>query len=788
MKQYHTFLTVLFFVFAAGTVAGVSNSDMFEPGKGRDDVNVAVLPTQVENAGDIPWAASVLPNQITDLLNRFTAVKLLSRNESILNQIQQELQFQLTHGSETGSPSIGEFTNGDYFITSRISKTGRSIYNLYLEFIQLQQEEDGSLSPAIIAVSNGEYSLNDIRENAVKIALAGMFSDMGVILTDAGNTALLAGIEVNKVQARTAVAQAEDADFEGNSFDALFYKNKARQLDSSLGKLKKTSSEDELLGVGTGTAIADDATAQRKWNNNIISMEKLFVDHPPFEIYYTPNPKQFGKTSYETQTASLEFSVSFRRGVDFKVSQAMLDDVAGGLRKTGNQEKWGFTGWPQKPIPAIFNSEKVPHFEGLREYLITAELVDNLEKTIQVQTFTLQSQLLLNRGKIGADSTQRLRVVFPNVPVENTSNTHVKIVSINGYPVINMDRDAEAAANFINVVAVKKLPMRQRPGISKDERRVAVIAQFPAFVPPPLRAEQVPEAVQTGAALAGTALTAEQAAEQALAGMDAALAGGPVSGEEVPLTPAELAAKRQDQAAQEELARRQQELAKQQEEYNKQQAYIKEQEEIERQKNELERQKKQEEAAALQRQKDLEEQAKQEKKDKRKARRDAVPLHNRFGLGVAVLSDLKNFNMLTMKGDLDIGIRNFALEGIFTCPIKQHIYDDSLQGAGDSSFVYGFGGGMGYTFYSNYFLGTLTVGIHHMSFMDKKSINTLYSQLKLDLVPFKKGIALRLGLLLEGAGDSWGDTYKRYFDDRWAFKAGSFLLYHRFQAGLVVWI
>jgi hypothetical protein len=146
--------------------------------------------------------------------------------------------------------------------------------------------EDGNIRPSVVAVSNEFYSQNDIRDNAIKIALSKMFPDMGIILTSAGTAELLAGVQVNKVQARTAMAMAEDADFAGNSFDSLFYKNKAKQLDSSIGRglLKQSKAEEELLGVGTGTAIADDAAAQKRWNENILKMEKLFVDHPPFEL------------------------------------------------------------------------------------------------------------------------------------------------------------------------------------------------------------------------------------------------------------------------------------------------------------------------------------------------------------------------------------------------------------------------------------------------------------------------------------------------------------------------
>jgi hypothetical protein len=783
---FFSFVFLAAFLFFAEPLRADSRTAMFEEGKGRNDVNAAVLPTQLENSGEISWAASVLPNQIVDILNRFSEIQILSRDQNTLNQIQKELEFQLSHGSETNSPALGEFTNGEYLFTSRLTKTGRNIYNLHLEFIQLQRGEKGTISPVIIAAGNDFYSSNDIRDHAVKIALNAMFPDMGVILTSAGTAELLAGVQIKKIQARTAMAQAEDADFAGNSFDSLFYKNRAKQLDSSIGKglLRQSRAEDELLGVGTGTAIADDAAAQKKWNENILKMEKLFVDHPPFELYYTPNPKQFGNTDYASNTASLEFNISLRRSVDLRVSQTMLNDVSRGLQKTGNVKKWGFEGWPQTPIPNIYNREKIPHFEGLRQYLVTAELVNDRDETILSQTFSLHSQLLLAGSRIGADSTQRLRIIFPHVPVENTSNTHVKISSINGYQVLGKDRGGEKGNDFIRVTPVKWLPFRQAPSIPAKKRLVPAIAQFPALIPPP------PAPRQNLPALSSAPPGA--AASDAAAGEEAARALGEKA---APPPPAALARE------QDEPARRQQELARQQEEFDRQQRHLEEQEATEREKRELALKQRQNEEAAKRRAEEARELERQRAEEARRAKNRAVPTYNRFGFSVLALTDFQNWNLLSLKGDMEIGFGHVTLEGVFAAPLNQNVYDvpgadhnrtiQSGANAGEKAenfFVCGLGGGAGYTFYSNYFLGTLSLGVNHWIFVDQEYINLPYLQIKADLLPFKKGLGLRLGYLVEGASAGWGGAYTRYFRERWTYQAGDFRFYNRFQAGLVLWL
>jgi hypothetical protein len=780
----------LFFILAAVFFAEPAGADprtaMFEEGKGREDVSAAILPTQMENAADIPWASSVLPNQIVDILNRFSDIQILSRDQNTLNQIQKELEFQLTHGSETNSPALGEFTNGEYLVTSKIIKTGRNVYNLHLEFIHLQRDQNGNIRPVVIAANNGFYSQADIRDSAVKIAVSIMFPDMGVILSGAGAAELLAGVQVNKVQARTAIAQAEDADFAGNSFESLFYKNRAKQLDSSIGKglLKQNKAEEELLGIGTGTAIADDAAAQKKWNENILKMEKLFVDHPPFELYYTPNPKQFGNTDYASNTASLEFSISLRRSVDLRVSQTILYDISRGLQKTGNVKKWGFEGWPQTPIPAIYNREQIPHFEGRRQYLVTAELVNDRDEVIQSQTFSLDSQLLLSGSRIGADSTQRLKVIFPNVPVANTSNTHVKIRAINGYQVLGKDRESgENATEFIRVVPVKRLPFRQRPGIPAKKRLVPATTQFPALIPPPPNPQRYLPADPPAAPSAGQ--RAEQVLEEASAS---------------PSSPAALAKEQQEQAEQADLARRQQELARQQEEFNQRQQYLEEQAALEREKQEIARRQQERFEAEKRQEQEAREQERQRKLEARKAKNRAIPTYNRLGLSAAALMDFQNWDLFSLKGDLEIGFANLTLEGVFAAPLRQSAYDvpganhdrpvlsGPAEAKEENSFVSGLGGGLGYTFYSAYFLGTISLGCNHWTFVDAEYINMPYAQIKADLLPFKKGLGLRLGYLVEGASPSWGTAYTRYFNDRWTYHAGDFRFYNRFQAGLVLWL
>jgi hypothetical protein len=99
-SAHHKLLPVLFillFVIPTGKAGAAAKPGTLEPNKGRDDVHVAVLPTQLENAEDISWAESLITGQINNILNSFSDVTILSRDRNILNQIQRELEFQLSY-------------------------------------------------------------------------------------------------------------------------------------------------------------------------------------------------------------------------------------------------------------------------------------------------------------------------------------------------------------------------------------------------------------------------------------------------------------------------------------------------------------------------------------------------------------------------------------------------------------------------------------------------------------------------------------------------------------------
>jgi hypothetical protein len=134
---------------------------------------------------------------------------------------------------------------------------------------------------------------------------------------------------------------------------------------------------------------------------------------------------------------------------------------------------------------------------------------------------------------------------------------------------------------------------------------------------------------------------------------------------------------------------------------------------------------------------------------------------------------------------MDIGIYNVALEGFFGYPFKQDVY--GIDSGNESDKAISFGGGAGYTYFSRYILGTITVGVDHWKF-PWADINLPYAQVELDVMPWKKGFGLRFGYTAEIGSTEWGSGYKSYLRDEWTYKMGDFQMLGRFQAGLILWL
>jgi hypothetical protein len=97
------------------------------------------------------------------------------------------------------------------------------------------------------------------------------------------------------------------------------------------------------------------------------------------------------------------------------------------------------------------------------------------------------------------------------------------------------------------------------------------------------------------------------------------------------------------------------------------------------------------------------------------------------------------------------------------------------------------GADMGFTYIWEYALLSLEGGLGYVWLNEEDGIIVPNLLAKADIVPFKKGFALRLGYLAEFASTGWSDNYKAAFSSSRAFKAGSLGIMGRVMAGFAIW-
>jgi hypothetical protein len=159
----------------------------------------------------------------------------------------------------------------------------------------------------------------------------------------------------------------------------------------------------------------------------------------------------------------------------------------------------------------------------------------------------------------------------------------------------------------------------------------------------------------------------------------------------------------------------------------------------------------------------------------------------RIGLSGASLLSPSAFNASSWIAGLELRLKKLALEAQVQAPFDTGIYDDPAVAA-NAGDVYGFNVGLGGAIGNKFVLASILAGYNHTNLHNNESVNLPYAQLKLDIMPWRRGLGFRLGYMAEAGSMGWGDVYERYFNERWAYKINdSFRINGKITAGLVLW-
>lgn len=268
---------------------------------------------------------------------------------------------------------------------------------------------------------------------------------MGITLTDAGKTRLLAG-DAGTAAVESALAKGITAQNQGSTVEALswFYQAAAAAAaaadpsSAEIENLLNALSVRVVSSGGFGTAVRNDIQQRRAWLGMMKECAAFYQEHMPFDIVYDPILQQTGNTDYVNGSADFSFSAALHPAESvFKV----LNDLLRGLENTGRPEKWGFSGWPLLPVNPPDPAATV--FNGARTFRFTIEavLLNEAGNEIGRQNFSLSSGSLsftAGDAQIPMPASDNRTVNFSRISIKNLSGTGtitLKILKVNGIDV-----------------------------------------------------------------------------------------------------------------------------------------------------------------------------------------------------------------------------------------------------------------------------------------------------------------------------------------------------------------
>ncbi|GHU05521.1 hypothetical protein FACS1894147_11760 [Spirochaetia bacterium] len=162
----------------------------------------------------------------------------------------------------------------------------------------------------------------------------------------------------------------------------------------------------------------------------------------------------------------------------------------------------------------------------------------------------------------------------------------------------------------------------------------------------------------------------------------------------------------------------------------------------------------------------------------------ASPMDTRFGIiAGGLLSPMASVETASAMASLEWGMKHFTLEAMAL------LVPQKLQSvAGPDDLVFGIGGGVGTAFVTDHLLATFSGGVSAANLRDWGMVLIPYGHLRIDFLPWGRGLGLRLGFMAEAGAPGWGEAYRKYFDEEWTFGADWLRINPRIMLGLGLWL
>jgi hypothetical protein len=390
-------------------------------GDGGADLRLAVMEPEGVEVSD-PWLLNLIQGVLISDFRKYTeALAIDSRRNT----------------GETSSAPVGARA----LLTGKLTATGSYVYILNLVVTDVER---GTLKATHTATVTAAQLVS---LGAIKAASLDLMGQLGIRLTEAGLKSLET-VDPRERDAEIALARGIQADKKGNTIESLSYLYNAVSYDPSLEdalSLLEVMAGDLAAGR-VGDALRNDLANRENWKKILDNFEEFYTAHLPFEVVYVPLVSAKGNTDYDAGTVILQFRITMRESQEFETMNKVLVLITEGLKKSGQQEVWGFANWPYR----------APLFRKARGHMLRAELVNENDDILDTIDFELSERMVVLRGTIRADSTQNRDMVFGAVDVKQLKGEYVRITTIDG-----MKIEESQEAGYIKITPAETMPSKK---------------------------------------------------------------------------------------------------------------------------------------------------------------------------------------------------------------------------------------------------------------------------------------------------------------------------------------
>ena len=375
----------------------------------------------------------LLQTQLTDTFNKFSPITVVDRqNESIADK--EIANAENGSYSDKGYAEFGKKLNAQYVAIPNLIGKGID-FSLSIRIIKTEENK------VYYSYNNNSVTATAIKNGtAINLAVKEILDQMGIMLTEAGKTAILGSVDTSTLKAQENLSKGINASKRGTTVEAMQYYYAAAEYNINNTEINQRLSQIQSA-ASTGN-IGDQVRGEQQiydyWKKTLSEADTYFDNNPPFQIVYSTDIKKRDRSTkdFEKGVVTLEINCGVFPN---QSSQKAVKTLKQGVKESPQAIKDAFSSWPRQKT--IQNNNNNYYYSSSRNEWIDAEnctftisILNDLDRVIGKSTFRGKNIISFDSDKDIDLSTivQSLGTLsFENIDINYiTDNLIIKVTEV----------------------------------------------------------------------------------------------------------------------------------------------------------------------------------------------------------------------------------------------------------------------------------------------------------------------------------------------------------------------